>query len=311
MVFMIRTSLFDIRDSWPYRDTQLAPMGLMPQMGILPFSRIISCIKNYCRSRSSGRHSKGRESMATAPTDELITKIRGASRIVAFTGAGVSAESGVPTFRGPDGIWAKFKPQELANMEAFMRNPQLVWEWYAHRKKIISSVQPNAGHRALAILERYFPSFTVITQNIDNLHRRAGSRSIFELHGNIERNYCIRCHTNYADEDILGKKAPPKCARCGGLVRPDVVWFGEALPEDQWMGAVQAAETAQVFFCVGTSAEVYPAASLPFLAKGKGAFLIEINPNPTSVTERADEFLQGASGAILPLICERITGQKT
>ncbi len=235
----------------------------------------------------------------------LIERLAVATAVVAFTGAGVSAESGVPTFRGPEGIWSKFKPEELASMEAFMRNPALVWEWYAHRRTIISAVVPNPGHIALANMEELFPRFTVVTQNIDNLHRRAGSKRIFELHGNIERSYCMQCAKAFPDVVAPEKGGIPRCA-CGGTIRPDVVWFGEMLPEDEWEGSVAASSKADVFFSIGTSAVVYPAASLPLLAKRSGALLVEINPDPTPLTDQADWFLQGPSGAILPEIHRRI-----
>ena len=229
-------------------------------------------------------------------------RLRSATSIVAFTGAGISAESGVPTFRGPEGIWAKFKPEELANMEAFIRNPALVWEWYAHRKKIIAGTRPNPGHCALAQMEEIVPHVAVITQNIDNLHRRAGSRTVYELHGNIERNYCMKCGTAYGNEVVLEKPGVPACAQCGGLIRPDVVWFGEMLPEEEWQLSIRAAESADIFLSIGTSAVVYPAASIPHVARESGAYLVEINPEPTPLTPRVDEFLQGPSGTILPAV---------
>lgn len=228
-----------------------------------------------------------------------------AERVVAFTGAGISAESGVPTFRGTDGIWAKFKPEELANLNAFLRNPELVWEWYAARKKVIAEVQPNPGHYALAEMEQIFPSFAVVTQNIDNLHRRAGSRRVFELHGNIERNYCMQCGTPFTNEYVLQGPAVPRC-HCGGLIRPDVVWFGEFLPEDEWAGAEQACRSADVLLSIGTSGVVYPAASLPLEAKRGGAYIIEVNCETTPLTDYADEFLQGKAGDILPLLVREI-----
>lgn len=233
-------------------------------------------------------------------SDRLLKKLRAAEAVVVFTGAGVSAESGVPTFRGEDGIWKKFKPEELANFDAFMRNPELVWEWYRHRKQIIAAIQPNPGHYALVELERRYKQFAVITQNIDNLHRRAGSKTVYELHGNIERNYCIACRAQFSNEEILRREGVPRCERCGGLIRPDVVWFGELLPMDQWEEAEKAARRSDVFFSVGTSAIVYPAASLPMIAKRSGAYLVEINPEPTPLTDSADEFLAGKSGEILP-----------
>jgi NAD-dependent deacetylase len=226
-------------------------------------------------------------------------KLAAASNIVAFTGAGISAESGVPTFRGDDGIWKKFKPEELASMPAFMKNPDLVWEWYAHRRTVIGKTEPNAGHRALVRLAELVSRCTVVTQNIDNLHYRAGSRNVIELHGNIERSYCMTCGTPF-NHSAAGDAAVPSCLKCGGRVRPDVVWFGEALPEDEWEDAVRAAQGADLFLSIGTSAVVYPAASLPLLGKRAGAYLVEINPDETPLTPMADEYLRGKSGDVLP-----------
>ncbi len=238
---------------------------------------------------------------------KLLGALTNASHVVAFTGAGISAESGVPTFRGPEGIWSKFKPEELASMDAFMRNPALVWEWYAHRRTIIGTVKPNPGHAALARMEGLFPRFTLITQNIDNLHRRAGSTIVHELHGNIERSYCMNCGKPAPDLPLPARGEIPVCPGCGGLIRPDVVWFGEMLPEDEWEASVSAAEDADVFFSIGTSAVVYPAASLPLMAKRRGAFLVEVNTEPTPLTQNADEFLCGPSGEILPGLCDAVT----
>jgi NAD-dependent deacetylase len=151
---------------------------------------------------------------------ELIEKLKSAKTVSVLSGAGVSAESGVPTFRDPGGIWEKFKPEQLANFEAFMSNPDFVWSWYQHRREIMRNVKPNAGHYALAEMENLFPDFNLITQNIDNLHRRAGSKKVTELHGNIERNYCINCRKEYNEID-LSQKNVLKC-ECGGLIRPDV-----------------------------------------------------------------------------------------
>jgi NAD-dependent deacetylase len=242
-------------------------------------------------------------------SDRTLSAFARAHSVVAFTGAGISAESGVPTFRGNDGIWAKFKPEELANMNAFMRNPELVWEWYSARKRVIAEVQPNAGHIALAEMENLFPSFAVVTQNIDNLHRRAGSKNVFELHGNIERNYCMRCGKQFTNEYVLNGGSVPKC-ECGGLIRPDVVWFGEMLPEDEWDGAERACRSADVLLSIGTSGIVYPAASLPMLAKQNNAYIVEINPEPTPLTDIADEFLKGKSGKILPALLVHLRDQR-
>lgn len=243
-------------------------------------------------------------------SSRLISALVKAQSVVAFTGAGISAESGVPTFRGNDGIWKKFKPEDLANIDAFMKNPELVWEWYAHRKKIIAGIKPNAGHYTLAKLEQLFPHFAIITQNIDNLHRRAGSKTVYELHGNIERNYCMKCGTPYVNEEVVHQQGAPHCTRCNGLIRPDVVWFGEMLPEDEWEKSVRAAESADVFFSIGTSGVVYPAASIPTMAKRNGAYLVEINPEQTPLTGQVDEFIGGPSGQVLPVLYERLLAER-
>ncbi len=243
-------------------------------------------------------------------SDALRNALDHATHVVAFTGAGISAESGVPTFRGPNGIWSKFKPEELASMDAFMKNPALVWEWYAHRRTIIASVKPNPGHVALAQMEKLFPHFTLVTQNIDNLHRRAGSVRVHELHGNIERSYCVQCGKMYPNVTVPEQEQVPRCTACGGIIRPDVVWFGEMLPEDEWEASASASEHAEVFLSIGTSAVVYPAASLPLMAKRRGAYLVEVNTEPTPLTETADEFLQGSSGAILPSLYALIAAQR-
>ncbi len=231
-----------------------------------------------------------------------LTRIITSEKIVFFTGAGISAESGIPTFRGKDGLWKKFKPEELANFDAFIKNPELVWEWYKYRQQIISKAIPNAGHTAIAEFQDNFPSVTVITQNVDNLHKRAGSKVIYELHGNIERNYCIRCGRR---DQVINEEQLPLC-ECGGLVRPDVVWFGEMLPEDQYIAAEIAASQSEIFFVVGTSAVVYPAASLVFTAKRMNAFIIEINIEETEVSNVSDRSFLGESGKVLPQILQEI-----
>jgi NAD-dependent deacetylase len=233
-------------------------------------------------------------------SDRLASTLASAQSVVAFTGAGISAESGVPTFRGAGGLWKKMRPEELASLEGFMKNPSLVWEWYTHRRTIIQTVRPNAGHEALVEMERIVPVFALVTQNIDNLHRRAGSVTVHELHGNIERNYCLQCGATYRGTEVPLTEGRPSCTRCGGLVRPDVVWFGEFLPEEAWEAAVRAAESADLFMSIGTSALVYPAASLPLTAKRRGAFLVEVNTESTPLTDRVDEFLVGSAATILP-----------
>ena len=228
---------------------------------------------------------------------ELTSHLLEAKTVSVLTGAGVSAESGVPTFRDPGGLWEKFRPEQLANFEAFMSDPDFVWSWYQHRREIMRDVKPNAGHVALAEMESIFEKFNLITQNIDNLHKRAGSRNITELHGNIERNYCIKCRKQFNDIDVAQKKVL-KC-ECGGLIRPDVVWFGEMLPYDSLNFAEECARNSDVFFTIGTSAEVYPAALLPLIAKQFGSYVVEINTKPTVISSDVDEVLVGKSGEIL------------
>ena len=240
--------------------------------------------------------------------NELIDKLKRSKSVVFFTGAGISAESGIPTFRGKDGIWNKLKPEELANFDAFLRNPEMVWEWYNHRKKIVHESKPNAGHLAMAEMQNYFSNVTVVTQNIDNLHRRAGSKVIYELHGNIERNYCIKCGKQYNDELDFIDKAP--ACDCGGLIRPDVVWFGEYLPEFQFTSSEEAAMKSEVFFVVGTSGIVYPAAGIIFTAKKSGAYIVEINIEETEITRYADKSFFGEAGKILPQIVDKLKENK-
>jgi NAD-dependent deacetylase len=235
----------------------------------------------------------------------LVDAVRHARAVGVLTGAGVSAESGVPTFRDAQtGLWSRFNPQELATREAFRRNPKLVWEWYAHRRELIDQVEPNAGHYALAELERRVPHLTLITQNIDGLHARAGSQNIIELHGNIYRYKCFAEDTR-AGKWIDDGQLPPRCPRCGAYLRPDVVWFGEALPPLALAEAFRAARECEVFFSIGTSGVVEPAASLPFLALRHGAVVIEVNPDETPLSESATFRLAAPSGIVLPLIVER------
>jgi NAD-dependent deacetylase len=236
----------------------------------------------------------------TETIQNLLERLRRAENIVVSTGAGGSAESGVPTFRGVGGIWSKMNPEELASVDGFMNNPELVWEWYQYRRDLMSKVEPNAGHYAIAQMEKMFPRFTLITQNIDGLHARAGSGNILELHGNISRNKCQKCERPY-DREIDLEKGLPYC-ECGGMIRPDVVWFGEMLPQDVLQKAFQATEEADVFFSVGTSVVVQPAASLPFMARRAGTYVVEVNIESTGLSDIADLFLQGKSGEILPEI---------
>jgi NAD-dependent deacetylase len=232
----------------------------------------------------------------------LAGAIAAARSVAVLTGAGVSAESGVPTFRDAQtGLWAQFDPQKLATPDAFRRNPKLVWDWYAWRRKLVAEAEPNAGHRALAMLEGRVSDFVLITQNVDGLHRRAGSRNVVELHGNIGRVKCSRENTIVEHWTEVGDEVP-RCAGCGALLRPDVVWFEESLSPDALQAAEDAARRCQILLVVGTSAEVYPAAALPDYAKSAGATIIEINPNPTPLSDAADYVLRAPAGDVLPAL---------
>jgi NAD-dependent deacetylase len=217
--------------------------------------------------------------------------------IFVLTGAGISAESGLATFRDAQtGLWSKFKPEELATAEAFQRNPKLIWDWYAWRREQALEAEPNAGHFALAEMEKRAPEFLLVTQNVDGLHTRAGSKRIVELHGNIHR---FRCFANDCTSDDFDVEHG-RCRSCNGNLRPDVVWFGEMLPVDALETAVTTAETCDVFFSIGTSNVVYPAADLWRRAKDSGAIVIEINKDPTPLTPLADYSFHGKAGEILP-----------
>jgi NAD-dependent deacetylase len=236
-------------------------------------------------------------------TDRLLDVLEGAKSVVVSTGAGVSAESGVPTFRGEEGLWKKFRAEELATFEAFQANPEIVWEWYNYRREIINKIEPNPGHYAIAEMAGLFDKFQLVTQNVDDLHRVAGSEDIVELHGNIKRNRCLDCGQINYDEEF--EQFPPLCG-CGGRLRPDVVWFGELLPTGAIEKAFAVSKSCDLFFSVGTSGIVQPAASLPYTAKQHGAFVIEVNIEPTEITFMADLHLKGKSGEILPAVVEKI-----
>jgi NAD-dependent deacetylase len=245
-------------------------------------------------------------------SDTLVQKLARAEHVAVLTGAGISAESGVPTFRDPDGLWQRFRPEELANVDAFMRNPVLVQGWYTHRRKVVEDVAPNPGHEALAALERLVPDFLLATQNVDNLHRRAGSRNVVELHGNLTRSYCIDCGEPAAPDALaaLGEEEVARCPSCGGLFRPDVVWFGEMLPEGAMERAAEAAARADVFLSVGTSAVVYPAAGLPLIAADAGAYVAEVNVERSAIARQLDEVVLGKSGEVLPALVEAVRARK-
>lgn len=234
------------------------------------------------------------------PSGALLEKLHSAKKIVFFTGAGISAESGIPTFCGEDGIWNKFKPEELASFNAFIKNPKLVWEWYQFRREHVRTALPNAGHIAIADFQKYF-EVTVVTQNVDNLHRKAGSKNIYELHGNIEKNFCIDCKRRYDFIEFPKIDSSPKC-ECGGLIRPDVVWFGEMLPADEYAQSERAARECDILFSVGTSSIVFPAAYIPYEAADAGKYVVEINPEETELSRVANEAYRGKSGEVLNII---------
>ncbi len=235
----------------------------------------------------------------------LLERLGRARSVAVLTGAGVSAESGVKTFRDPDGLWATLNPMELASMEGFMANPRAVLRWYRERWDLLRNLNPNPGHLAIAAMEKLFPVFTLITQNVDRLHQKAGSTNVVELHGNLVDNHCMDCRKPAKLPDDIPEGELPRCPYCSGLIRPSVVWFGEMLPDGAMEAAERAAFSCDVFFSVGTSAEVYPAASLPYTAKQAGAFVVEVNPNRTVLSTRADLHLQGPSGVMLPNLLEQ------
>lgn len=230
----------------------------------------------------------------------LVEVLRQAHRVTVLTGAGVSAESRIPTFRDAmTGLWARYKPEELATPEAFQRDPKLVWEWYQWRRDLVSGASPNPGHYALVTMQQKIAELTLVTQNVDGLHHRAGSSAVLELHGNLARCKCFeedRVLESWPETD----EVPPRCPNCGGRLRPDVVWFGESLPPDTLRRAALAAASCDLFFSIGTSAVVFPAASLIYQAMRAGAVTVEINPRATEQTAQVTYALAGPSGELLP-----------
>lgn len=229
--------------------------------------------------------------------ESISDQIKNYKKIVFVTGAGISQESGIPTFRGNDGLWRNYDPMKLATIDAFYENPKLVWEWYNDRRSNIFQAQPNPGHNAISELEKY-AQVVVLTQNIDGLHKKAGSSNVLELHGSIVKIKCSVC--DYS-ENILTEisEFPPLC-KCGNILRPDVVWFGEPLPQDVWQNAIEFASESDLMIIVGTSLLVSPANSLPLYAKQNNATLIEINVKNTEMSGEMDEIIRNTSVKILP-----------
>jgi NAD-dependent deacetylase len=231
-------------------------------------------------------------------------------RITVLSGAGISAESGVPTFRDDkNGLWAKFDPYELSSVQGWQRNPERVWGWYLWRHYLVGTVEPNDGHRAVAAWQDH-AEVSVVTQNVDNLHERAGSSPVHHLHGSLFEFRCATCGLPYHGElpemrEPALEVEPPSCD-CGGLIRPDIVWFGEALPEEPWQRAVEATSTADVLVVVGTSSIVYPAASLPEMALARGVVVVEVNPEPTPLSSSATITVRESASTALPTLLQRL-----
>jgi NAD-dependent deacetylase len=237
--------------------------------------------------------------------DKAAAALNESRSLVVSTGAGMSKESGIPTFRdAPNALWEHYDPETLASPQGWMKDPPLVWRWYAERRRLISQTSPNPGHHAIAELENHFEDFIVITQNIDDLHRKAGSRNLVEVHGNIFRYKCFDAE-HEIDELPAGDDEPPKC-ECGSLIRPNVVWFGELLPEEAIRRSYQAIEACDTMLVVGTSGIVVPVAGFPALARQMGARIIEINPEETPITQVAHMFLRGRAGEVLPRLVEAL-----
>ena len=232
---------------------------------------------------------------------QIVDRLKKAKRFVFVTGSGISQESGIPTFRGKDGLWRNYDPMKFATISAFYDNPKLVWEWYEDRRKNILTAQPNAGHDAIAKLERY-KEVIVLTQNIDGLHQRAGSTRVLELHGSIIRIKCTVC--SFQDNFVSGFDILPPLCKCGKILRPDVVWFGESLPQDIWSEAMVYAHSCDVMIIAGTSLLVSPANTLPLYAKQNNALLIEINPEETIMSADMDVIIRGTSSEIIPKLVE-------
>jgi len=229
--------------------------------------------------------------------EKLKEEIFSLKSLLVLTGAGVSQESGIPTFRGEEGLWKNYNPQELATPYAFEKNPKLVWEWYNFRREIILKAKPNPAHFGIKKLEDIIPEFLLVTQNVDDLHKEAGSKKILELHGNIFRTRCTKCNRKEFKKEIL-REIPPKCKDCGGLLRPDVVWFGESIDEEIFSKVLDFSLKCEAILVVGTSAVVYPAASIPFIFKNNGGKVFEINLEPTQISEIADISIFGKAGEI-------------
>ena len=246
--------------------------------------------------------------MSAGPySPRLVQALARAQHVAVLTGAGISAESGIPTFRDPQaGLWSRFRPEELATRDAFARNPKLVWDWYEWRRGLIAHAAPNAAHRALVRMAERVPRVTIITQNVDGLHTDAGSPEVIELHGNIRRNKCFDPIEGQPHGACQPGPNPPDCAVCGGKLRPDVVWFGESLPVEVLTQAEAAARDCDLFFSIGTSALVYPAAGLPGAALKRSTMVVEINRESTALSAATPFSYRGAAGELLPKLLDLV-----
>jgi NAD-dependent deacetylase len=246
--------------------------------------------------------------------DRVVQRLASAGRVTVLTGAGVSAASGVPTFRGNEGLWKHFRPEDLATPGAFAANPGLVWEWYDWRRQLLARCVPNATHHVLAAWARRWSTLTVVTQNVDGLHERAGLDHVVRLHGSIWEVQCwAGCASSPArwrDDSVPFPALPPRCPWCRDILRPGVVWFGEALPTEPWKRAIQAT-ACDVFITAGTSAIVYPAAGLIEHASDRGAFVVEINPDPTPATASVDAVLRMPAEVAFPALERLLQGTST
>jgi len=239
-----------------------------------------------------------------AMIDRIVEILKNTKKLFILTGAGVSAESGIPTFRGKDGLWKNYSATDLATPEAFSRDPKLVWEWYRWRQEIILKANPNFAHYAIVDLEKYFSGFLLLTQNVDNLHQRAGSRNVLELHSNIFLTRCLEC--NKVDKIENAQFNPLPHCKCGGLLRPDVVWFGESIPQEVWQESVKFLSSADTAIICGTSGVVWPAAAIPEIAGNYGVKTIEVNLESTPITPVVDVSILSPAGKILPEIVEQL-----
>jgi len=282
-----------------YRRKVVATVSEVLTVGLFPGAFSAKLTRLHGPNRLGAVHAA--KQLSAHPISQARDWIEDAQSIAVLTGAGISAESGIPTFRGPGGLWNNRRPEDLATPQAFARDPKLVWEWYVWRRERVAAARPNPGHQALAKLEARGVQCTLITQNVDGLHRAAGSRNLLELHGNLWRERCVVCGREVENHDSAARPLPPRCS-CGGMLRPGVVWFGEALPAAAIELAVQAAQHCDVFLVCGTSVVVYPAAALPQRAIAAGARVIEVNLEETPFSQFAHVSLRGKCGELLPQI---------